>query len=121
MIPFGIPRLTSCASALDWGDANCSRIVLRPPGETSGRARAEALASGSRERLAVSASNEESAYVAHEGEQLYVVHHRAVGERRGAVLFIGPLGLERTHAYASAARWGRTLAAAGFDTMRFDF
>jgi len=50
-----------------------------------------------------------------------VVHHRAVGERRGAVLFIGPLGLERTHAYASAARWGRTLAAAGFDTMRFDF
>jgi alpha/beta superfamily hydrolase len=61
------------------------------------------------------------AYYTHADGQIYSVLHKAPGGRRGAVLVCGPFGAERERAYVSLATWARTLAARGFDTLRFDY
>lgn len=53
--------------------------------------------------------------------QLYTVTHAAQGALRGAVLLCGPFGVEREHAYLTHVLWARTLAARGFEVMRFDY
>jgi alpha-beta hydrolase superfamily lysophospholipase len=60
-------------------------------------------------------------YLASTGEQVAIVHHRAAEPRRGAVLILGPFAAERERAHLSLVRFARTLAAEGFDALRFDF
>jgi pimeloyl-ACP methyl ester carboxylesterase len=55
------------------------------------------------------------------GGQIYSVLHATRSVRRGAVLLCGPFGAERERAYLSLVKWARTLAAQGFDTLRFDY
>lgn len=60
-------------------------------------------------------------YLASTGEQVAFVHHRAAGTRRGAVLLLGPFAAERERAHLTLVRFARSLAAEGFDALRFDF
>ena len=53
--------------------------------------------------------------------QIYTVTHAALVPRRGALLLCGPFGIERERAYLTLVQWARTLAARGFDVMRFDY
>jgi alpha/beta superfamily hydrolase len=54
-------------------------------------------------------------------EQIYSVLHAAKTPRKGAVLICGPFAAERERAYLSLVQWSRTLAAQGFDALRFDY
>jgi pimeloyl-ACP methyl ester carboxylesterase len=59
-------------------------------------------------------------------EPVYYVHHSALAAEReehcrGSVLMMGPIGLERTHAYLVWARAARAFALEGFEAMRFDY
>jgi len=54
-------------------------------------------------------------------EPVYYVHHPTEERCRGSVLMMGPIGLERTHAYLVWARTARALAREGFDALRFDY
>jgi len=53
--------------------------------------------------------------------QLYTVTHAALRPRRASVLLCGPFGIERERAYLTHVLWARTLAARGFEVMRFDY
>jgi pimeloyl-ACP methyl ester carboxylesterase len=55
------------------------------------------------------------------GGQLYSVHHHAQGRRRGGVVLCGPIGAERERSYRTLVDIARTVAAAGFDALRFDY
>lgn len=65
--------------------------------------------------------NEEQVYLDRNGQKIYCVQHEAQGEGRGVVVLVGPLGLERTHAYAVWVQWARALSGAGYHAFRFDF
>lgn len=67
------------------------------------------------------AARESARYLELAGEQVYTVAHTAARPRRGAVLLCGPFGVERERAYLTLVRWARTLAASGFDVLRFDY
>lgn len=54
-------------------------------------------------------------------DQIYSVLHPARGERRGAVIQCGPVGIERERTYLTLVEWSRTLADRGFDALRFDY
>jgi pimeloyl-ACP methyl ester carboxylesterase len=54
-------------------------------------------------------------------DHVYFVHHRAHGPCRGGVIIAPPFAAERSDAYLTCVRWARTLAARGFDTLRFDY
>jgi len=53
--------------------------------------------------------------------QLYTVTHSALRARRGRVLLCGPFAVERERAYLTLVQWARTLAANGFEVLRFDY
>jgi alpha/beta superfamily hydrolase len=53
--------------------------------------------------------------------QIYHVMHHANIQRRAAVLLCGPAGAERERSYPTFVKWARTLAAQGYDTLRFDY
>ncbi len=65
--------------------------------------------------------DEKQFYIDRNGQKIYCVHHPARGNALGAVLLIGALGLERTHAYLVWVQWARSLAQAGYHVFRFDF
>jgi alpha/beta superfamily hydrolase len=54
-------------------------------------------------------------------DQLYTVTHSALRARRGAVLLCGPFAVERERTYLTLVQWARTLAASGFEVLRFDY
>jgi pimeloyl-ACP methyl ester carboxylesterase len=54
-------------------------------------------------------------------DQIYHVMHYAINQRRAAVLLCGPAGAERERSYPTFAKWARTLAMQGYDTLRFDY
>lgn len=60
-------------------------------------------------------------YVDVAGVQLYVVRHRPAAAPRASVVIAGPFAPYRPDSYASLARWGRFLAAAGHEVIRFDY
>lgn len=60
-------------------------------------------------------------YVDVAGAQLYVVRHRPAAPPRASVVIAGPFAPYRPDSYASLARWGRFLAAAGHEVIRFDY
>ena len=53
--------------------------------------------------------------------QIYTVTHAALRPRRASVLLCGPFGIERERSYLTHVLWARTLAARGFEVMRFDY
>lgn len=55
------------------------------------------------------------------GEQLYTVLHHARGESRGSLLLCGPINAERERGLRSIVDLARSLAADGYDVMRFDY
>lgn len=67
------------------------------------------------------ALTESPGYLSQGEDSLYFVHHRALTERRAAVLLAGPLGLERAHGYVVWVRWARFLAARGVEVLRLDY
>ncbi|QSQ27177.1 alpha/beta hydrolase [Pyxidicoccus parkwayensis] len=67
------------------------------------------------------ALTEAPGYLTQGEHSLYFVHHRAPGGSRAAVLLVGPLGLERAHAYIVWTRWARHLASRGVDALRLDY
>ena len=54
------------------------------------------------------------------GGQRYCVHHRAVGPRRGALLFVPPFGDEMHKARRMMALQARALAQAGLEVLQID-
>lgn len=54
-------------------------------------------------------------------DQVYTVTHAALAPRRGAVLLCGPSGVERERAYLTLVQWARSLAAHGYEVLRFDY
>ncbi len=71
--------------------------------------------------LAVAGTLETARYFDCADGQIYTVTHSAALPRRGAVLLCGPFGVERERSYLPLVLWARTLAARGFDVMRFDY
>jgi alpha/beta superfamily hydrolase len=61
------------------------------------------------------------AYFDFKSEQIYQVVHHAANQRRAAVLLCGPAGIERERSYPTFVKWAHTLAAQGYDTLRFDY
>ncbi len=55
------------------------------------------------------------------GRPLYLAHHGVASHARGTVVMCGGLALEATHAAPVWNRWARQLAAAGWNSVRFDW
>ncbi len=53
--------------------------------------------------------------------QVYYVMHHAASQRRGCILLCGPISAERERSYSTFVKWARSLAAQGYDTLRFDY
>jgi GT2 family glycosyltransferase/pimeloyl-ACP methyl ester carboxylesterase len=66
-------------------------------------------------------TDEQAGYLDAGDERVYYFRHRARGSCRGAVLLIGPFGVERIYAYSSLVSWARRLALEGFEVLRFDY
>ena len=66
-------------------------------------------------------SAESYGFLGVDADQVYVARHHAVGEPRAAVVLSGPIGAERERAYRTLVQLARSLAVAGFETLRFDY
>src|SRR5512141_881506 len=60
-------------------------------------------------------------YLGEGADAIYYAHHAALGNVHGTVLLCGALGLEAAHAAIVWTRLARTLAAAGWNAVRFDW
>lgn len=72
-------------------------------------------------REATGEARESAQFLGIEAGQLYSVLHAAKGRRRAGVRMCGAFGVERESSHFTHVQWARTLAAQGFEAMRFDY